>query len=328
MRRKNWKVNGLIAYVVFLLMMMIGTAPSFAQPFPNKPINLLVAVGTGGTADTSARMLAKSVSDILGQPMIVTNNGGGGGTVGIALLAKEKPDGYHLVFCSSQPLTIIPHLRQLPYNPDDIIPVMQMGMQQTGLAVRADAPWKILKELVDYAKKNPKKVTYTITGTYMNTHLAMMYVARQEGIDWTAIPVSGDPNMPLLGGHVTAMSAGSSWATHVREGRYRLLAVHGENRMKSFPDVPTFRELGYNFVGGLTTYILAPKGTPSTVLQTLESAFRKAMENPEFLQYQQKIEQELTALSSEVSRKYLEAEYKRYGELCEQFKVPKESESK
>ena len=328
MKTANGRMVKLVLCMAFLVV-VIGAAPSFAQQYPNKPINFLVTVPTGGSADTSARILADSASKQLGQPVVVSNNGAGSGSIALTALAQEKPDGYHIAWCSNQPLTLVPHLRQVSYKLNDFVPVMQVSNQPAGLVINADSPWKTLKELVDYAKKNPKKVSYTITGTYMNTHLAMMYIARQEGIEWTAIPVTTDPMIPVLGGHVTGFTGSSSWANNVRAGKLRLLAVYTEKRMQSFPDVPTLRELGYDFVTGFGSYIVAPKGTPSVVLKTLENAFRKAMETPEFMQYSQKIEYDLTYLcSSEDARKNLEAEYTRFSELYTQFKVPKESENK
>jgi len=164
MRRKVWKTSWLMVCMMFLLM-MVGTALSFAQQFPNKPINLVVAVGTGGTADITARMLADSVSKMLGQQVIVSNNGGGGGSVALTFLKNEKPDGYHIAWAANQPLTCIPHQRQVPYTLNDFVPIIEVSTSGAGVVVSAESPWKTFKELIDYAKKNPTKVSYTVTGT-------------------------------------------------------------------------------------------------------------------------------------------------------------------
>jgi tripartite-type tricarboxylate transporter receptor subunit TctC len=327
-REERGKPARLVVACIALLVLCILPTRSFSQQFPNRPVNLLMAIGTGGTADTSARMLANSVAKLLGQQVVISNNGGGGGSVALTLLKNEKPDGYHIVGTANQPLTIIPHQRQLPYTLNDFAPVIELSTQPAGVVINADSPWKTLKELIEYARKNPGKVTYTITGAYNIPHLAMMQIAQQEGVHWTAIPVSGDPNMPLLGGHVAAYSGATSWATNVRAGKFRLLAVYSEKRIKSFPDVPTLRELGYDFVGGYSSYIMAPKGTPAAILKSLENAFAKAMEEPEFVQYSRRMEVDLTARSSEEARTVLEAEYNQYDTLYKKLKIPKEGETK
>ncbi len=132
------------------------------------------------------------------------------------LLSKAKPDGYQIVSCPQTPLAEIPHLRKIPYKYEQIQPVMQFAEPYGGLVVQKDAPFNSLKDLIEYARKNPGKVTYTTSGTLTPWHIAMMYVGKQENVQWTAVPVpGGDPNMPLLGGHVTAFTAASSWKRYI-----------------------------------------------------------------------------------------------------------------
>ena len=221
----------------------------------------------------------------------MSNNGGGAGTVAMELLSKAKPDGYQLVSCPQTPLVEIPHLRKIPYKYDQIQPVMQFAEPYGGLVVQKDAPFNSLKDLIEYARKNPGKVTYTTSGTLTPWHIAMMYVGKQENVQWTAVPVpGGDPNMPLLGGHVTAFTAASSWKRYIDQDKIKLLVVYSEKRMPAFPNVPTLKELGYDFVVETNYVIYAPAGTPAPIVKKLDEAFKKAMDDPEFIAYMKKAE--------------------------------------
>ena len=301
-----------------------------SQEYPTKSINTLITFSPGGSADPSMRLLASKTEKFLGQPFIISNNGGGGGSVAMAILAKEKPDGYHLAGCSSTSLIRIPQFRTVPYKLEDFVPIMHFGAPPSGLVVKADSPWKTLKEFVEYAKKNQGKVTYSSMGIGSPMHLAMEYIAKQEGIQWTHVPYSGSGPafLALLGGHVTAQSGSSESFPHVREGTIRLLAIHHEKRFKSFPDVPTFRELGYDFINESVFMFAAPKGTPPSIVKKLDEAFRKGMEDPEFIQTMEKLEIVVSYRNSEDTKKYLEDAYVRLGRMIRELKLPKEPEKK
>jgi len=324
MKRKGWKIISLSG-ILFLIPIL-----SSAQSYPTKPINVLVGFAPGGTMDISTRVLASKAEKFLGQPFIISNNGGGGGSVALGIVAKERPDGYYLAGCTSTGLIRIPQFRPVPYKLEDFIPIMHFGAPQTGLVVKADSPWKTLRELVEYAKKNPGKVTYSSTGVGSPMHLAMEYVAKQEGIQWTHVPYPGStPALTaLMGGHVTAQSGSTEWIPQVKAGEVRLLATHGEKRIKIFPDVPTFRELGYDFINETVFMAAAPKGTPSPIVKKLEEAFHKAMDDPEFIQTMERMEIEITYRNSEDTKKYLEEAYARLGKMIIELKIPKEPEKK
>jgi tripartite-type tricarboxylate transporter receptor subunit TctC len=317
--------------MIFLsgIIFLIPTLSS-AQSYPTKPINILVGFAPGGTMDISTRVLASKAEKFLGQPFLISNNGGGGGSVALGIVAKERPDGYYLAGCTSTGLIRIPQFRPVPYKLEDFVSIMHFGAPQTGVVVKADSPFRTFKDLVDYAKKNPGRVTYSSTGVGSPMHLAMEYVARQEGIQWTHVPYPGStPALTaLMGGHVTAQSGSTEWIPQIRAGEVRLLGTHGEKRMKIFPDVPTFRELGYDFINETVFMVAAPKGTPSPIVKKLEEAFHKAMDDPEFIQVMEKMEIEITYRNSEDTKKYLEEAYARLGKMIIELKIPKEPEKK
>jgi tripartite-type tricarboxylate transporter receptor subunit TctC len=324
--------RGKIREAVFLSMVLLLSLPNLplAQPYPTKPVSLLISVTPGGARDTATRALAIKAEKFLGQPFIVSNNGGGGGSVAQAIVARQKPDGYHLVGCSSAALNLIPHLRSVPYKLDDFVPIMHFGALQTGVVVRGDSPWKTFKEFVEYAKKNPGKVTYSTSGVGTPNHLGMEFIGKQEGIRWTHIPYQGGAAAltALLGGHVTAEAGDATWSPHVLEGSVRLLAIQGEQRIKTFPNVPTFKELGYDFSYETVGMIAAPKGTPSPIINRLDESFRKGMDDPDFIKVMARLEMAVTYRNSTDTKKHIEEASVRLEKLIRELNIPKEDETK
>jgi tripartite-type tricarboxylate transporter receptor subunit TctC len=250
--------------------------------------------------------------------------------VAAGIIAKQKPDGYNLFSGTSTALIRIPQYRKVPYTLDDFVPIMQHASTESGLAVRADSPFKTVKDLVEFARKNPGKVTYSTLGIGSPMHLSMEFIAKQEGITWTHVPYPG--SMPsvtaLLGGHVTATSASTEWKPFVLEGKLRLLATHGEKRMKTFPNVPTLKELGYDFYNDTTFIIMAPKGTPMPIVKKLEDAFHKAWADQEYIDTLARIDHVPAFRNSEDTRKFLEAAYITNGKWIADLKIPKEDDHK
>jgi tripartite-type tricarboxylate transporter receptor subunit TctC len=279
-------MKGTCSYVKFVFlvccvfMLFPGTSP--AQTFPTKPVTLLINSAPGQLGDITTRATAAKAEKVLGQPFTFVNNNAGGGAVAFGIIKKVKPDGYTIMSTATGNLIWLPFTRSVDYKLEDYTPIATNLVMTSGLVVKADSPWKTFKEFVAYAKQNPGKVSYAITSAGVPMDIAMQYVAKQEGIRWTAVPTPGsDPNTMLLGGHVTAYSGSTSWLQHVRSGAFRLLAMHSAKRMKEFPDVPTFKELGYDFVHETYSVFLAPKGTPAPVIKKLDEALRKALEDKE-----------------------------------------------
>ena len=311
---------------LFGLVFFLMPASSFAQEYPIKPINLTVTHGPAGVVDTSTRILASKAEKFLGQPFVITNNANGAGTVAVGILVKEKPDGYHLASGSTSSLLWVPFFRPVTYKLQDIVPIVRYAIPPSGLLVKGDSPWKTFQEFVEYAKKNPGKVSYSISGANTTMDFAMQLIAKKEGIRWGgAIPYpSGDPNYLLLGGHVTACSSGPSYSPYVKAGTLRLLAVYSSKRMKNFPAIPTIQELGYDFIDVHAYGVMAPKLTPAPIIKKLEDAFRKGMEDPEFVRYTESMELEISYLNSEDAQKYLEEAYAKSEKLTQELGVTKE----
>lgn len=321
----------LTALLGCMLLAVLVTPAGSQSAYPAKQIDVLIGYGPGGIVDVSERFLAGKAEKILGQPMVITNNGGGGSSVAVAIVATKQPDGYFIAGCASTGLVRIPQFRTVPYKWDDLTPIMHFATPiLTSLVVRSDSPFKTVKDLVEYARKNPGKVTYSTTGVGSPMHMAMEYIAKQEGIKWTHVPYPGTMPafMALLGNHVTAQAGAAECVPYIKEGKVRLLATISEKRVKTFPDVPTLRELGYDTFNETVFMFAAPKGTPQAIIDKLDNAFHKSMADPEFNGLLAKLEMEPSYRNSADTKKYLEDAHSRIGKLIRELKIPREEEKK
>jgi tripartite-type tricarboxylate transporter receptor subunit TctC len=324
MKSKGLKAIKTIFLCTLLFLLVPVLAP--AQEYPTKPITMYVGQAAGSTRDVTTRMLTSKAEKILGKPFVIINNGAGGGMVVMTLLAKDKPDGYALTSCTATTLTWNPLFQKTNYQYEQFTPIMQFGVFQAGLAVKADAPYKTFKEFVEYAKKNPGKISFGSTGASNPKRLAMVTVAEKEGIQWSHIPYEGDSLSlsALLGGHIDAASAGTVWIPHIQKGTLRLLAVYGERRMKKFPDVPTLLELGYGFLESAVAVIAGPRGMSPSVVSKLDMAFHKAMDEPDFIQLMEKLDVEVFYRNSADLKNHLEDVRARTKKMIIDFKLPTE----
>ncbi|HXZ37030.1 MAG TPA: tripartite tricarboxylate transporter substrate binding protein [Thermodesulfobacteriota bacterium] len=296
---------------VATLFLVCGTsAPRsvFAQEkYPVKPINFLIGFPAGGTTDVCARPLVNAASKILGQPIVVVNKPGGASAVAVATLKNEKPDGYTIGILGSGAV-LSQHMRKVPYDTaKDFTPIMQYAVYLYGLVVQSESPWKTFNEFIEYARNNPGKIRYSTAGPGSPQHLVMERLALKEKIKWTHIPFpGGGPAVTaLLGGHVEATSQTTEWKAHVESGRLRLLAVYGEKRMIDFPNVPTLLELGYDISAASLISIAGPKGISPQIVEILHGAFKKAMEDPDFVKASRQLDQPTVYRSPEDLGKHL-----------------------
>lgn len=329
MLRKSWnRIFGKVLLLALVLSLLPGF--TFAQQYPTKPINLMIGFSVGGVLDILHRILASKAEKFLGQPIVATNMGGAGGSVALGTHAKQKPDGYNLWGGTTTGLTLNRLFRPVPYQFDDFVPIMQYGSPETGTVVQSSSPYKTLKDLIEYARKNPGKVTYSSSGTGSGLHLCMEFVAKQEGIQWTHVPYSGSSTSipPLLGGHITAAADGTIWYPYVKEGTLRLLATHWEERMPAMPDVPTLRDLGYNIINDAAFMFAAPKGTPDAVVKKLDEALRKAMDDPEFIQTAKTTHFRIKYRGAAELKKWLEENNVHYEKLLTELRIQKEEVKK
>jgi len=324
--RKRIHVRTLWFFLLVHLIFFSGVAQS---DFPESPITLIAAMAVGGPTDLSARAIAIGASSYLKQSIVVDNKAGGGGTIALSVTTTAKPDGYTLACSPSDPIIITPMMQKVPFKPlKSFTPILAYASpQHTALLVKSDAPWKTFKEFIEYAKKNPGKVKYSSAGIGQSMHIAMEVIAQQDGISWVHVPFKGTvpAKTALLGGHVDACSSGVDWPPSVQSGELRALATHGETRSPHTPNVPTLKELGYDFVNRTVHSIVGPAGLPPDVVKKLETAFRRGTETPEFKGMIEKLYMTPVLYGSEEYDRYLKEYWARSEKMLKDTHIIKES---
>ena len=269
---------------------LLAGLPAIAQErWPTRTVTMIVPFPPGGQADLAARPVAAALEKILGRAVIVENRGGAGGAIGNAAAAKAAPDGYTLLTTLSS-LAVLPEAERLfgrapAYEVSQLTPIARILADPTVLAVPADAPWKSVAELVEDAKRRPATIPYGSSGPYGTLHVAMEMFAASAGIKLLHVPFrgAGPAITGLLSGTVQALaSAPGTLKPQVDEGKLRILGNWGAARIEAFPQVPTFRELGFADVEFyIWAGLFAPNGLPDPVIVRLREAMREAMTSPE-----------------------------------------------
>lgn len=317
---KVWTICKKSSLIAFLVLSFLSwNQGAEAQKYPTRLITLLVVSSPGAGLDLGCRAIAQEASKILGQEIIVVNKTGGGGTVAAAALVNSAADGYTLLGSASDQIALAPHLGLVTYDLKDFTPIIQFGITPIGIAVRSDSPYKSFKDLVDFARQNPGKVSYGSIQFGTIPHIAIEHVMLEEKVNIAILPYTGSvPAMTaLLGGHVSSCGVSISvfWP-QLKAGKVRILAITEAKRLEVLPDVPTLFELGYPYGDIFTSIYLisAPKGTPTGVVKTLEGTFFKAMETQEFRNTFKNLHSYVeNPLSGQDLREYLQRQYLKIG---------------
>jgi tripartite-type tricarboxylate transporter receptor subunit TctC len=273
-----------VAFV--LLFAQTGVAQEDVSKYPSKPITFICPVPPGQGTDLSIRLLAKELEKILGQPVVVVNKPGAALVIGTAAVAIAKPDGYTIGFTGGPPLYFTPLLEKVPYDPiKDLRMVAQYGAMNVAVAVKKDSPFKTFKELIEFARQNPKKFTYGTTGTNSITNITMERVAKQENVQFTHIPFKGTPETQtaLLGGHIMAACGDFGGSSLVDSGDVRFLMLLKDEKSAEYPNVPILKDLGYNIPYTMITSVITAKAVPDAIVKKLDDSIVKAMKEPTFL---------------------------------------------
>jgi tripartite-type tricarboxylate transporter receptor subunit TctC len=266
------------------VLLISAAAPASAQQFPGgKPIEMTVMFGAGSAADVTARYLADGMAKNLNVPVPVVNRTGGGGAIGYSHVKQQKPDG-HAIIWNSNSISSTYHSGILPFDYSAFDAVARVSIETPAIAVRADAPWKTLNELLDYAKENPGKVRIGNSGAGSHTHFsssALFAVAGAKAVD---VPFGeGQAVVNLLGSRIEGVvQLPAALVSHVKSGDLRVLAVLGSKRDQIFPDVPTANELGYNVTLDMWRGIAVPKGVPKPIIAKLQDSIKKTVDSQPF----------------------------------------------
>jgi tripartite-type tricarboxylate transporter receptor subunit TctC len=271
------------ALVCALALLGSGMAQAQSASYPAKTITMVVPFPPGGLADTVARPVAEAMGRELGQSVIIENKAGAGGGMGMGVAAKAKPDGYTVLMALSS-YSVIPEAdavlgRSPLYALSDLRPIARYTADPTVLAVRADAPWKTVKEFVEDARKRPGAINYGSSGSYGTMHVPMEMLAQSGGMRLTHIPYTGagPAVLALLGGQIEAVSTGPATVLqHVKAGKIRVLGHWGQGRLESMPEVPSLKEQGFGVEYAQWSGLFIPAGTPEPIAQRLRVAARNA----------------------------------------------------
>ena len=266
-------------------VLLAATGAAIAQTFPDKPLRFVIPFAAGGGSDVMARVIAEPLSQRLGQPVIVDNKPGGNATIGADFVAKSPPDGYTWLHTSPGPQITNPFLMaKLPYDPvKDLTPVARLGTFIAVLVVNPEVPAKTVKELVDYAKANPKKLNFASPGIASGSHLATEYFKSVSGIDIIHVPYKGTGAaiQDLISGNVQmTIDSMAALLPHIKSGKLRAIAVAYAERAPSLPDVPTIAETYPGFDASPMNYLSVRGGTPKPLVDRLNAEVNAVLAMP------------------------------------------------
>jgi tripartite-type tricarboxylate transporter receptor subunit TctC len=313
-----------IAFSVAALLLALASAPGSraedAASYPSQQIRIVVPFPAGGTADILPRIVADKLRQKWNQTIIIDNRSGAGGNIGAEVVATSAPDGYTLLASPPGPVAINESLyRKLSYKPSELVPITVIGTAPNVLDVRPDFPAKTVKELVDYAKANPGKVTFASQGNGSTSHLTAILFEKLTGTKMVHVPYRGTtPALQDIMANTVDLffdNLGSSLNLD-QGGKLRILGVCGPERAPSLPDVPTVREAGVPDFTSVTWFaLMAPKGTPEAIIAKLNTAVTEILKEPDVEAQFAKLGVQPAPMDTAATAKFIDEERTRWGDI-------------
>ena len=307
---------------LLLVIALVAAPVSAFDPYPNHAVNVIVPFPPGGVAELTGRPALHVLSKQLKQPFVLINRPGAGGSIGAAVVATAKPDGYTLLLAlasvSTNPEADKMAGRAPAFQLDQLAPIALLTADPVIMMVKNDSPYKTLKDLIDDAKKRPGAINYSSSGNYGTYHVATEMFSAAAGIEMKHIPYAGGGPalLALLSGQVDVGLLGPSVANaQIKAGKLRPLASWGSKRLAALPDLLTLKELGYNIEYTIWSGLFAPAGTPEPVMNTLRDAVRTMVADEEFKASMAKIETPIQYLDAPEFRKFWEQDARRLIEV-------------
>ena len=336
--KRNWKM--ILCFVVVVSMIVLAgcggkpaadpkktaTAPTFK---PDKPVTIIVPFAAGGSSDMLGRAIEKVWNKHCPQPVQIVNKTGGGGIEGARFVSRAKPDGYTLVlgYGSGHDL-VMPHLQKMEYDPfKDLVPIARMSMHSVVVLVPENSPFKSVKEIVDWAKKENKPVTAAVSTTAGAVDIVMRGIGKSTGITVTPIPHAGGSQAitTLMGGQ-TMMGGGhpAEIIPQLKANRVRPIGIATPERDPALPNVPTLKEQGINFyTWGSVKGMAAPKGTPPEIIAYYSELFKKISEDPDFKKIMADLVQPIQYQNATEYAAFMKQAYGDYGKLVKDLGLEK-----
>lgn len=298
---KNKRALGILVAMMVIVLLTVGCSQKAPEPveqkkpgadFPTKPITWIIPFAAGGPSDVIARAMANVSHKYLDQPLVVLNRPGGATTIGLNEAVNATPDGYTIVFPGISSITQ-PLVGNTQYvYVESLDPICQLEYKPQGLIVKANSQFKTLEDLVAYAKANPGKLKFGHSGDGGPTHLATCLFMKAAGIEMTGVPFEGIGPVitAFLGDHVDiAITSLGDIKAYMDSGEARMLAVANEERMPKYPDIPTYKEKGYDVVLPMWDGVSVPKGVPAEVKAKLAEGFKGICSDPDLIKQMEDI---------------------------------------
>ncbi len=307
---------------VLMVALAMPVVPAWAAAdYPTKQITYLIVFDPGGQSDREARRQQPHLERILKQKVMIDYKVGGGGALGWREMTRAKPDGYFIAGFNIPHIILQPLQQEVGYKTEQIVPVAIFQRTPLALIVSAKSPFKTLQEFVEYAKKNPGSLTMGGTGPFSNHHMATLRLQKTAAIKLTYVPFTGSASMmtAVLGGHVAGTFANSDDLVKFKD-QVRILGSATDQRFTDFPNVPTFKEMGFDIVLATDRGVAVPPGTPDAVIQKLETAFLEIARNPEIQAEMKKQGFVPVALGHKESKAYIEKTAEVFKELVADLK--------
>jgi tripartite-type tricarboxylate transporter receptor subunit TctC len=321
--KKGMKRIFFVSIALFTLLALTGVTT--AADYPKGPITMMIPFSPGGSTDVSGRAIASAIEPILKVAVVCENKTGGGGSVGWMWLSRQKPDGYTIgmatVSVILQQYTGVAGVKVSEFDP-----ISMIAYSPCAISVPANSPFKNVKDLVDYAKKNPGKIRVSNSGTGSIWHLCASALEEAAGVKFTHVPFKGGKPalVAMLGGHVEVSgSSVGEVAEFVKGGKARVLGIMRGERFPLFPDIPTFKEQGYDLQLGPLFGVIAPKGLPQERIKILEAACAKGVQSEKYVEIQNNFGNEIRYLNAEDFSKLIEKEDAFYHKLIQKVGLEK-----
>jgi tripartite-type tricarboxylate transporter receptor subunit TctC len=296
----------------FVLFALAGAA--CAQPYPDRPVQMIVPFAPGGSLDVIARILQPALGAQLAQPIVILNRPGASGTIGTSAVVAAKPDGYTLGILAMGSTAILPHFRKLSYDLDSFDYICQIYSAPVLIMVGENSPYHDIKSLLAFAKANPKRLFYGSPGVGTPDHINMASFLRANGVTGTHVPYpgSGAASTALLTGELTALS---NTSVLMRAHKLRPLVVLSAKRLDELPDVPTAGEVGPPMEASIWAVMVAPKGLPTDVRKRLETACRNALDDPAYKASAEKGGFPPLYRDGDATKAFVQSEFAKYGPI-------------
>lgn len=324
-----FSIKAVARYLACLVMAFyaLATVSAGAQEFPKGPVKIVIPFPPGGPTDTVGRLLAQKLQDTWGQPVLIDYKPGAGTAIGADFVAKSAPDGHTIGFVNSS-FAVNPTLRKkLPYDTQkDLVGVTQLFNMQLALVARTDAPFNNLKELIQFARKNPGKLNYGTPGAGSTTHLGAELLKREAGFDMQHIGMKGSApaHTELLGGRLDiVVDPFLSILPHVQAGKMKIIATMGDKRVAGY-DYPTVAETLPGFNVGAMLGFIAPSSTPKSVIQKIQTDTARALASVEVQKRAQDFGMQVVGSRPDQFDAFIGTEIVRWRQIVTEAKIEQE----